>query len=224
MNSSRAGLIFNSEEIAFDFKEVAASIFVANAMPKSVCDEILAEFPDSEQWCQAKVAITRKDETGHHEIVGVVDLERRDALRIRSRDWDPIAQRKTRRYLGLIQKAVGDFASAEFGLDFSEFGDAEIIRYGTGGEFKPHADTHSENAQRAFTVILYLNEGFTGGETAFPDIKYIHKCKSGDVLFFPANELHASLPITDGGKTIIIFWILFPGTLGRKKIYKSAYK
>ncbi|KAB8029207.1 2OG-Fe(II) oxygenase [Fluviispira multicolorata] len=200
------------------FKEVAKSIYTAELISKNHCNDLLLEVCDSQLWYQAKIATAKKDNDGLNKIITIVDTNIRNANCIRLADLNLSDIPKSIQCLKHVQRIVGDFASSEFGLIFNEFGDAEVVRYSEGGMFKPHTDAHRENSHRAFTIIVYLNEDFIGGETYFPNLDY--KCipKSGLVLLFLSNELHSSLPIIEGKKNIIVFWGFYPGSIGRKNI------
>jgi hypothetical protein len=62
------------------------------------------------------------------------------------------------------------------------------------------------------TFLVYLNEDYDGGETAFPDLGFAHRGRHGDGLYF-VNTLpdlspnlrmvHAGRPITRGEKWIV---------------------
>lgn len=203
---------FTSEK---QFHEVASSVFVADILSRHSCGEILEEFRNAHEWSQAKVAIMEKNSSGFEKIVGVVDVEKRNANRIRLADLDMANKPNTLRHLSKVQRAVGEFASIKYGLDFRKSGSAEIVRYPVGGEFTPHTDTHSGNSHRAFTVVIYLNDEFSAGGTSFPDLNYVCIPKAGRVLFFSSTQLHAGLPASQGEKNIIVFWVFFPGTLDR---------
>jgi prolyl 4-hydroxylase len=59
----------------------------------------------------------------------------------------------------------------------------QSVRYYKDEEFKPHYDSlHIKN--RKLTCLLYLNEGFTGGETYFPLLNYGVAPKLGRLLIF----------------------------------------
>ena len=70
--------------------------------------------------------------------------------------------------------------------------------------------------QRIVTFLLYLNEGFAGGETDFPDAGLRFKGKTGDAIFWANVDAlgqpepltrHAGLPPTSGEKWILSQWI-----------------
>jgi prolyl 4-hydroxylase len=66
--------------------------------------------------------------------------------------------------------------------------------------------------------LVYLNEGFEGGETGFPALKTRYKGRKGDALFFwnvgpdgspDKRTLHAGLPPVSGEKWLLSQWIRF---------------
>ena len=68
------------------------------------------------------------------------------------------------------------------------------------------------------TFLLYLNEGYKGGETAFPQLGWQYKGRTGDALFFynatpdgapDRRTLHAGTPTTRGEKYLFSQWIRF---------------
>ena len=92
-----------------------------------------------------------------------------------------------------------------------------ILRYAPGQEYKPHTDSMPGEAnQRAWTVLVYLNDDYQGGETVFPKVGLEVRGTAGDALIFhnvtadgrpdPAS-LHAGLPIVSGVKWLATRWI-----------------
>lgn len=96
------------------------------------------------------------------------------------------------------------------------------MRYKPGGKFKAHLDAfvnHAtgeiDDAVRISTNIVYLNDGYGGGETAFlrPQIKV--GGLTGDLLHFrnltdqgdiDQEAIHAGMPVTYGEKWVIVQW------------------
>lgn len=94
----------------------------------------------------------------------------------------------------------------------------QVMRYSPGQEFKPHVDcTASTENQRVLTMLVYLNEDYTGGETEFLATGKRYLGKTGDGLLFRNADLvsghpdpdsrHAGLPVTSGRKLIASRWI-----------------
>jgi prolyl 4-hydroxylase len=93
----------------------------------------------------------------------------------------------------------------------------QVLRYRPGQQYKPHFDgLAAEPNQRILTMLVYLNDGFSGGETLFVRTGLKVVGKRGDALLFrnaddqgnpdPISE-HAGLPVTAGEKLIASRWI-----------------
>ena len=102
-----------------------------------------------------------------------------------------------------------------------------MLHYKPGETFSPHYDflddtkpglsqEIAQNGQRVLTFLLYLNEGFEGGETEFPLVGVRYKGNKGDALCFwnvmqdgspDRRTLHAGLPPTRGEKWLLSQWV-----------------
>lgn len=93
----------------------------------------------------------------------------------------------------------------------------QVLRYAPGQQYHSHSDAlpHADN-QRIMTALVYLNDGFDGGETSFPAPGLNLRGRIGDALFFRnVNEAgqpdtqatHAGLPVTKGEKWLASRWI-----------------
>jgi prolyl 4-hydroxylase len=92
-----------------------------------------------------------------------------------------------------------------------------ILRYAPGQQYRPHLDALPgvEN-QRSWTALVYLNEGYEGGETRFDEIGITAKGRTGDALIFgnvrrdgsgDPRSRHAGLPVASGAKWLATRWI-----------------
>lgn len=105
---------------------------------------------------------------------------------------------------------------------------ANILHYDPGEQYRPHYDfivAEDETrfgrelavmGQRAATFLIYLNDGYEGGETAFPRLDWSYKGRTGDALLFwnlsesgegERNSYHAGTPVTQGEKWLFSQWI-----------------
>jgi len=103
----------------------------------------------------------------------------------------------------------------------------QILRYHPGEEFRPHVDyfnsssagayqSLADGGQRAQTVLMYLNDDYTGGSTYFPELRLDIKGGRGDMLHFHnlgadglghRDSLHAGMPVAAGEKWLLSQWI-----------------
>lgn len=111
------------------------------------------------------------------------------------------------------------------GTDVRQGEPLQVLRYAPGQEYRPHFDAidRADN-QRILTFLVYLNDGYDGGETQFLHSGLTVKGRKGDGLLFrnaredgrsDPNSRHAGLPVTSGEKFLASRWIrqraLIPG-------------
>ncbi|TCM40660.1 2OG-Fe(II) oxygenase [Novosphingobium sp. ST904] len=94
---------------------------------------------------------------------------------------------------------------------------AQVLRYRDGQQYRPHYDfVQASPNQRVTTVLVWLNDAYEGGETAFLKTGLQLKGRVGDAVLFrnalPDRSLdtlteHAGLPVTRGTKLLYNRWI-----------------
>lgn len=102
---------------------------------------------------------------------------------------------------------------------------SQVLHYAPGEEFAPHHDFLDAKAmteeiarrgQRAVTALVYLNDEFEGGETAFPELGIEHRGKVGGALIFSNVDAmgrpdprtrHAGRPPISGEKWLFSQWV-----------------
>jgi len=117
--------------------------------------------------------------------------------------------------------------AASANLEHPRLEDPAILHYAPGQQFEPHFDFLDPSSpghagdlalrgQRIATFLLYLNEDYEGGETAFPRLDWSYKGRKGDALLFwnvtaeggpDERTLHAGLPPSSGEKWLLSQWI-----------------
>lgn len=127
----------------------------------------------------------------------------------------------------LVVEVIRARIAAVGNLPVPVFETPQVMRYSVGQAFHPHYDYLDPNepadraqlqrlGQRIATFLLYLNDDFDGGETAFPEIGLSHRGRKGDGLLFAnvddrrapePRALHAGLPPTRGEKWILSQWV-----------------
>jgi prolyl 4-hydroxylase len=87
-----------------------------------------------------------------------------------------------------------------------------FVKYGIGGEYKLHFD----GGNRVKTALVYLNDGYVGGETEFPKLNLKIKPEIGKLIIWDNlnpdgsdddTSFHAGLPVELGTKYIAVIWI-----------------
>lgn len=93
----------------------------------------------------------------------------------------------------------------------------QLLRYRPGGEYRAHIDAiPGVINQRQCTVLIYLNDGYEGGQTKFVETNLTVQGVKGDALLFlnitkdsqaDALSKHAGLPVRRGVKFLATRWI-----------------
>jgi len=117
----------------------------------------------------------------------------------------------------LVVQAINRRLASVSGTDVGNAEALYVMRYTPGQEYRAHMDALPGLAnQREWTAIAYLNDGFEGGATAFPDLGLSLRLGIGDVLLFRNSDsnqqpdprmVHAGEPVTSGEKWIATRWI-----------------
>ncbi len=105
-----------------------------------------------------------------------------------------------------IWEALEPFAPSKFG-NSKAIGLNELFRfykYQAGQQFKKHRDqsyVRNETEASYFTFMIYLNDGYEGGETTFQDFSI--NPKQGTALIFQHHLLHAGTEVKQGVKYVL---------------------
>lgn len=60
---------------------------------------------------------------------------------------------------------------------------------------------------REFAGLVRLNDGYSGGETEFPDLGVSRKLPVGDLLLYPGGEMrHGVTAVSGGDRYMLAFW------------------
>ncbi|MBK1894783.1 prolyl hydroxylase family protein [Chryseobacterium paridis] len=88
-------------------------------------------------------------------------------------------------------------------LDFNEM--FRVYKYSSGQRFKMHRDgsyIRNENEKSLYTFLMYLNDGFEGGETEFENLFTITP-KKGTALVFYHPLRHEGKALISGEKYVL---------------------
>jgi predicted 2-oxoglutarate/Fe(II)-dependent dioxygenase YbiX len=81
-----------------------------------------------------------------------------------------------------------------------------VYRYEAGECFRPHFDgafARDEREASELTLMVYLNDGFEGGETRFHDFDETITPRAGTALLFQHRLLHEGAPVRSGVKYVL---------------------
>lgn len=155
----------------------------------------------------------------------VYDPDTGEGLRdgIRTNSASQIGLERMTVTLALVRERIARIAGLPVpGLEWTQ-----VLHYGVGQTFDWHVDwlnpdepgyaaDLASRGQRIATLLVYLNDDYEGGETAFEAGGLRHRGKKGDALMW-ANTLpqggvdprtrHAGLPPTAGEKWVLSQWL-----------------
>jgi prolyl 4-hydroxylase len=114
-------------------------------------------------------------------------------------------------------QALNRRIAAASGTDFRQGEPLQVLRYKPGQQYRTHLDAvPGLDSHRFLTLLVYLNDGYEGGELHFPQAGLTLKGRTGDAVMF-RNTLpdgrpdrmseHAGLPVTRGTKWLASRWI-----------------
>jgi hypothetical protein len=82
---------------------------------------------------------------------------------------------------------------------------AHISKYNKGGVSTSHTDEDVLGDSGLCTVIIYLNDGYDGGNLGFDDLGIELKPSAGDIIIFPCHYWHYGAEVLSGEKYLSIF-------------------
>jgi len=113
----------------------------------------------------------------------------------------------------VIGRAFQERASRHFSVEFEW---PDILCYGPGGLFAMRADAEMYEAghgwrrtdDRDYSLLVYLSDGFTGGELEFPRHGVTIRPRAGMLVIFPSDHRHVHLAraVETGGHEVLVSW------------------
>lgn len=117
----------------------------------------------------------------------------------------------------LTIRAINLRIAAASGTDVAQGEALAVLRYRGGQQYRLHHDAiGGARNQRCKTMLIYLNDGFLGGETNFPAIGKSIAPQAGDAILFDnvtgdgridQRSQHTGEPVRQGEKWLATRWI-----------------
>ncbi len=122
----------------------------------------------------------------------------------------------------LVRRTLMEVIEPALGAGIEWFESPQLLRYRAGGFYKGHADSDRFDAttstwakvlDRDVSLLLYLNDGYTGGALSFPRFRYVLHPRPGMLVFFPSDRryYHAAEPVLSGIRYAVVSWAAFQG-------------
>lgn len=176
---------------------------VKNALISEICDAVLDEFVNSNEWTDTVVGS------------GAVEKTIRNCQTIVISYSNVIQKNSEVRHK--FDNAIFDGASKciqEYNTKFphcriEEDSGYELLKYPEGCFYVEHTDSFKARP-RAVSCSFILNDDFEGGEFAFFNRELKYNLEKGDALLFPSSFMypHEVMPVTKGTRYSIITWFV----------------
>ena len=116
-----------------------------------------------------------------------------------------------------------EMASARTGRAISWYEAPCVLRYKAGGLYHRHVDCASYDLptrtwykirDRDLSLLLYLNDGYTGGGLTFTNFNFHYRPGIGDLLIFPSDNRyeHQAEKVHSGLRYAVACWAAFDGS------------
>jgi hypothetical protein len=121
---------------------------------------------------------------------------------------------------GWVRRALTNEIAPTVGREFEWFERPQLLKYGSGGFYQGHADSDlylpdrqvwQKTLDRDISLLIYLNEEFTGGELHFEHFGFKIRPRAGMLVYFPsdARYMHAAQPVASGLRYAVVSWAAF---------------
>lgn len=174
-----------------------------NVMTHTLCDAILEEFSNEEEWQKTVVGGGRIDDKVRTAETVVISLPH-------VIEKNPKVRQKLDKYVfasaGLVIKKYNE----KFPLcKIEEDSGYELLRYKEGQFYTQHTDSFKARP-RAVSCSFALNDDYEGGEWGFFDREMVIKAPKGSAVLFPSNFMypHEIMPVTRRVRYSIITWFI----------------
>ena len=119
--------------------------------------------------------------------------------------------------IDLVRKAYAREVEPFFSCKLRSLETPQVLRYRRGSHYKPHSDSDVINPEtqrwrksldRDYSLLIYLDDEFEGGELIFPNFNFRLRPTAGMLAAFPSDcrYLHGAMPVLSGVRHAIVSW------------------
>jgi predicted 2-oxoglutarate/Fe(II)-dependent dioxygenase YbiX len=178
-------------------------IVIKNALTNPLCDAILEEFKNSNEWEDTVIgsgAVNKEVRNCQTIVISYPHIiEKNNKIRA-----------KLDKYIfASVAKCIQEYNTKFSHCKIEEDSGYELLKYPEGCFYTEHTDSFKARP-RAVSCSFILNNDFEGGEFAFFDRELTYKLEKGDALMFPSNFMypHEVMPVTKGTRYSIVTWFI----------------
>jgi predicted 2-oxoglutarate/Fe(II)-dependent dioxygenase YbiX len=174
-----------------------------NVMTYALCDAILEEFKNEDEWEKTVVGDGRVED------------------KIRTAETIIISYPHVIEQNSKVRQKLDKYVFASAGLVIKKYNEKfplcrieedsgyELLRYKEGQFYVQHTDFFKARP-RSVSCSFALNDDYEGGEWGFFDREMVIKAPKGSAVLFPSNFMypHEIMPVTKGTRYSIITWFI----------------
>ena len=123
----------------------------------------------------------------------------------------------TEAIIALVRKAYAQEIEPFYHCTLRSLETPQVLRYTRGSHYKPHSNSDVINFEtgrwrkaqdRDYSLLIYLDEDFEGGELIFPNFDFRLRPRAGMLAAFPSDcrYLHGAMPVLSGVRHAIVSW------------------
>ena len=179
-------------------------VVIEGAITHALCDAILEEFKDEEEWTKTVVGhagnVNDKVRTAETVVISYPHVIEKN----------PKVRGKLDKYLFASAGLAIRKYNERFPLcNIQEDSGYELLRYKEGQFYTEHTDSFKDRP-RAVSCSFALNDDYEGGEWAFFNREKVIKVPKGAAVLFPSNFMypHEIMPVTKGTRYSVITWFI----------------
>ena len=177
-------------------------IVVPDVIPSELCDVVLAEYKNSNDWVNAVVKNGENLNARNCQTIGISFssiIEKNKETR----------QKLDQELFTCAAKAIQEYNKQFTRCNIEQDSGYDLLKYEVGGFYTTHTDSFKDRP-RAVSCSFILNDNYEGGEFAFFDRELKYKLKKGSCIMFPSNFMypHEIMPVTSGTRYSIITWFI----------------
>ena len=180
-------------------------LVLENVITHSLCDAILEEFSNEEEW----------------EKTFVRDSTIKENENVRSAETIVISYPHVIEKNLKVRQKLDKYVFASAGLVITKYNESfplcsieedsgyELLRYKEGQFYTQHTDSF-KGRPRAVSCSFALNDDFEGGEWGFFNREKVLRVPKGSAVLFPSNFMypHEIMPVTKGVRYSVITWFI----------------
>lgn len=172
-------------------------------IPKDLCERILNEYANTEEWQHAGVNNPEKPTNPDVRNCSTINISDPATIERNSIVRSKIDEDLHTCLVKSAQKYAQEFPHISISMDTGY----NLLRYEEGQFYSTHCDDFIEEP-RVLSCTISLNDDYDGGEFSFFDDEMIIRTGSGGIILFPSNFMypHSVREVIRGTRYAIVTW------------------